>query len=119
MENELASNLVLAGVLLGNSVLIVTENTEQKKKCEQLVKVLTAGGVPKDLIAVLEYTENTIKLLQVHKEVKKMFINESFPNVVPVKNIPKNYPVLTKWPEILSNVVCKKTVWATIGQSFI
>lgn len=118
-ENDSANSLILSVILLGNSVIILSENVEQKKKCELLIKTLAGAGVPKDVAVVLEYTENRVKLLQLHKEVAKIFTNEIVPNVVPLKNIPKNYPVVTEWSRILSNVVFKKTVWSTVGQSFI
>lgn len=118
-ENDSANSLILSAILLGNSVIILSEGSEQKEKCERMVKALAGSGIPKDVAVVLEYTENRIKLLQLHKEVAKIFTNEIVPNVVPLKNIPKNYPVVTEWSRILSNVVLKKTVWSTIGQSFI
>lgn len=118
-EDDSANNLLVAAILFGNSVIFLTENSQQKKKYECLLKTFTASGVLQNVLTVMEYTENTIKLLQVHKEVKRIFINDYFPNVVPLKNIPKNYPVVTDWFHVLSNIVYKKTVWTTIGQSFI
>lgn len=115
-ENDSANRLILSAILLGNSVLILSENLECKQKFERFIKVLTGCGVPKDLVMVLEYTENKFSLLQIHKEVQKIFTNEI---VVPVKNIPKDYPIVTEWSYILSNVVLKKTVWSAVGQSLI
>lgn len=118
-ENESATNLIISAILLGNSVLIFSKNPEQKKIGDSLVKVLISSGVPKDVATVFEYTDNRFKLLQMHKEVVKIFGNDGVPNLKTSMNIPKNYPIVTEWSHILNNVVVKKTVWSTIGQSII
>lgn len=119
-ENDGAANLIIAAVLLGNSVMVFAENAEQKLQCERLVKALSAGGAQmKDVATILEFNENMIKLLQVHKEVKRIFVNKNYVNIVPLGNIPRNYPAVTNWGNILSSVVSKKAVWTTVGQSFL
>lgn len=118
-DNDRADKIIISAVLMGNSVIIFSQEREIREKYQRLSKVLASSDIPKATVTVFEYTGNTVRLLFKHKKVAKIFSDKIWRyhqfNQYPLTI----YPLVTEWRHILDNVVLKKTVWSTVGQSFI
>lgn len=118
-ESDLANKLTIAAILFGNSVILVTNNANQKKQYESIINSISVSGTPKGVLTVLDNDDDVMRALGRHKEIKQLFMEGGYRNFEPINKILQVYPVLSDWDHILCNVVMKKAVWTTVGQSFI
>lgn len=97
-KSEETANMVIAAILLGSSVIVLSDGGLYSTRCAELIKHFSGAGLQSGLLSVLNYSANAVNLLFLHKEVKGYYAEDCF-NIAAVVNV--------------------KNVWSTVGQSFI